>query len=172
MSRRRELGGAVSWADAFAVFQAPSIGSIVLFGLLLMAIFAVWLTVAIGIYDLTLGPAAPASPVAFIRDVFTTDAGWMLIAIGCGVGFLFAALVLAISVVAVPLLLDRDVGLGAAIGTSLRAVATNPGPMAAWGLIVAVALVVGSIPLFLGLIVVMPVLGHATWHLYRRVVAA
>lgn len=78
---------------------------------------------------------------------------------------------LAISVVSVPLLLDRDVGLRMAIRTSLRAVAANPGPMAAWGLIVAAGLVVGSIPFFIGLIVVMPVLGHATWHLYRRVVA-
>ena len=90
--------------------------------------------------------------------------------VGIGVGFLFAAFVLAISVVSVPLLLDRDVGLAAAIGTSLRSVMTNPGPMAAWGLIVAAALVLGSLPLFLGLIFVMPVLGHATWHLYRRVV--
>ena len=92
-------------------------------------------------------------------------------AVGIGVGFLFAVGVLAISVVSVPLMLDRDVGLAEAIGTSLRAVVANPGPMAVWGLIVAAALVVGSIPLFLGLILVMPVLGHATWHLYRRVVA-
>jgi uncharacterized membrane protein len=170
MSRRREAGADAGWADAFDVFRAPSFGAIMLFGLLLMVIFLVWLDVAIAIYDVTLGPAQPASVSAFIRDVFTTDRGWALIGVGIGVGFLFAVLVLAISVVSVPLLLDRDVGLGAAILTSLRAVATNPGPMAAWGLIVAAGLVIGSIPLFLGLIVVMPVLGHATWHLYRRVV--
>jgi uncharacterized membrane protein len=93
-----------------------------------------------------------------------------LIVVGCGVGFLFAVLVLVISVVSFPLLLDRDVGLGAAVWTSVRVVTTNPGPMAAWGLIVASGLVIGSIPLFLGLIIVMPVLGHATWHLYRKVV--
>jgi uncharacterized membrane protein len=94
-----------------------------------------------------------------------------MIGVGIGVGFLFAVLVLAISVVSVPLLLDRDVGLAAAIATSVRAVLTNPAPMAAWGLIVAFALLLGSLPLFLGLVFVMPVLGHATWHLYRRVVA-
>jgi uncharacterized membrane protein len=88
------------------------------------------------------------------------------------VGFLFAALVLAISVVSFPLLLDRDVGLDVAIGTSLRAIAANPGTMALWGLIVAAGLVAGTIPVFLGLIFVMPVLGHATWHLYRRVVVS
>ena len=171
MSRRREIGLETSWADAFGVFRAPSFGSIMLFGLLLLAIFLVWLNVALAIYDLTLGPEAPQSVASFARDVFTTDMGWVMIAVGVGIGFLFAVLVLAISVVSVPLLLDRDVGLGAAIGTSLRAVTANPGPMAVWGFIVAAGLVLGSLPLFLGLIVVMPVLGHATWHLYRRVVA-
>ena len=172
MSRRREAGAEAGWADAFAIAREPSFGSIVTFGLLLLAIFLFWLFVAISIYDMTLGPEAPVSVAAFLRDVFTTNAGWTMIAAGIGVGFLFAVLVLAISVVSVPLMLDRDVGLAAAIGASLRAVRLNPGPMAMWGLIVAAGLVLGSIPLFLGLIVVMPVLGHATWHLYRHVVAA
>ena len=102
--------------------------------------------------------------------MFTTGAGWALIVAGCGVGFLFALLVLTISVVSFPLLLDRDVGLYTAVETSVRAVLANPVPMAAWGLIVAGGLVIGSIPVLLGLIFVMPVLGHATWHLYRKVV--
>jgi len=104
--------------------------------------------------------------------VLTTGPGWVLIAAGIGTGFLYAVLVLCISVVSFPLLLDRDVGLDVAIATSLRAVARNPDTMALWGMIVAGGLVLGSIPLFLGLVVVMPVLGHATWHLYRRTVAA
>jgi uncharacterized membrane protein len=173
MSRRREAGAEeVGWADAFAVSSSPAIGSIVLFGLLLLAIFAVWIGVASAIYDLTLGPKPPVSAAAFVHDVFTTDLGWTMIGLGIGIGFLFAVGVLAISVVSVPLLLDRDVGLFAAIGASLRAVLANPGPMAAWGLIVACGLVLGTVPLFLGLIFVMPVLGHATWHLYRRVVVS
>ena len=77
---------------------------------------------------------------------------------------------LATTVIAFPLLLDRDVGVVSAIETSVRAVAMNPVPMLAWGLIVAVLLVIGSIPLFAGLAIVMPILGHATWHLYRKVV--
>jgi uncharacterized membrane protein len=93
-----------------------------------------------------------------------------MIAVGVGVGLVFALLVLAISVVSFPLLLDRDVGLRTALLTSIRAVTANPGPMAVWGLIVAGGLLIGSIPAFLGLIIVMPVLGHATWHLYRKVV--
>jgi uncharacterized membrane protein len=171
MSRRREQGGEVGWPDALGVVRSPSFGSIVALGLFLLAIYAAWLFVAETIYDMTLGPEPPTSLGGFVHDVFTTSAGWAMIVIGVGVGFLFAALVLAISVVSFPLLLDRDASLDVAIGTSLRAVGTNPGPMALWGLIVAAGLVLGMIPVFLGLIFVVPVLGHATWHLYRRVVA-
>jgi uncharacterized membrane protein len=165
MSRRREQGVRITWADAFGVVRAPAFGAILVLGLVLLAIFLLWLAAAYGIYQATLGPEPP-----FVRDVFTTGAGWALIVVGVGVGLLFALLVLTISVVSFPLLLDRDVGLYTAVATSVRAVMANPGPMAAWGLIVAGGLVIGSIPLFLGLIVVMPVLGHATWHLYRKLV--
>jgi uncharacterized membrane protein len=171
MSRRREQTGDASWADAFNVFRSPSLGAIVALGLALLALFLLWLGAAMAIYDLTLGPEPPASITAFVRDVLTTARGLAMIAIGIGVGFLFAVLALSISVVSFPLLLDREVGLATAVMTSLRAVAANPGPMALWGLIVAAGLVLGSIPAFLGLIVVMPTLGHATWHLYRKVVA-
>lgn len=171
MSRRREQGAEVSWTDAFGVLGAPSFGAIFLLGVMLMAIFLLWLMAAAGIYAITLGPEPPASAGAFFHDVFATGAGWAMICVGMGVGFLFAVLVLSISVVSFPLMLDRHVTVETAVRTSIRAVATNPGPMAAWGLIVAVGLVLGSIPLLLGLAVVMPILGHATWHLYRKVVA-
>jgi uncharacterized membrane protein len=127
--------------------------------------------VALGISAATIGTEKPASIGGFVRDVLGTGPGWAMIVVGIGVGFCFALLVMAISVVSFPLLLDRDVGLGTAIATSVRVVRTNPGPMALWGLIVALGLVIGAIPLLIGLVVVMPVLGHATWHLYRKVVA-
>ena len=170
MSRRREEGIDISWADAFGVIRAPAFGAILVLGLILFTIFLVWMTAASVIYNVTLGPEPPASMAAFIRDVLSTDAGWVMIVAGCGVGFLFALLVLAISVVSFPLLLDRDVGLYTAMATSVRACMANPVPMAAWGLIVVGGLVLGSLPILLGLIIVMPVLGHATWHLYRKVV--
>ena len=88
------------------------------------------------------------------------------------VGFLFAVLVLTVSAVSFPLLLDRDVGAAVALLTSIRAVATNPATMAMWGVIVAALLFVGSLPFFLGLTVVVPILGHATWHLYRKLVVS
>ena len=172
MSRRREQGIKANWADAFGMIGAPSFGAILALGLLLAAIFLLWLGAAELIYFMTFGSTVPVSVAAFLHDVFTTAAGWTLIGVGVSVGFLFAVVVLAISVVSFPLLLDREVGVGTAIATSVRAVATNPGPMAAWGFIVAAGLVLGTIPLFAGLIVVMPLLGHATWHLYRKVVVA
>jgi uncharacterized membrane protein len=158
MSRRREQGRITSWVDAFGVLRSPSIGAVMLLGLLLIAIFLPWLVVAQVIYTNTLGPLPPASVAEFTRDVFTTGAGWTMIVVGIGVGFLFAVMTLAISVVSFPLLLDRNAGIGMAVSMSLS------------GLIVACGLVVGSLPLFIGLVVVLPVLGHAIWHLYRRVV--
>jgi uncharacterized membrane protein len=111
-----------------------------------------------------------ASIPDFITQIPTTPAGWTLIIVGNGVGFLFALVVFTISVVSFPLLVDRDVGAAPAVLTSARAVFANPVTMAAWGLIVAGLLVIGSLLFSFGLTVVLPVLGHATWHLYRKVV--
>lgn len=170
MSRRREAGDRVSWVDAFGVVRSHAFGRIVLFGLLLVTIFLLWLVAAGLLYDATLGPEAPASLGAFISDVFGTNQGWVMIIAGVGIGFLFAIFVLAISVITFPLLLDRDVRLETAIGTSIRVLLVNPLPILAWGVIIAALLVIGSIPLLIGLVIVFPVLGHATWHLYRRVI--
>jgi uncharacterized membrane protein len=170
LSRRREAGLDSSSSHALDVLHSPSLGAIVALGFLLMAIFLIWLAVAEAIYIANFGYSAPGSLHQFVSDVFNTSAGWSLIFVGTGVGFLFAALVLAISAISFPLLLDRDVGAAVAVLTSIRVVIENPLTMALWGLIVAALLVVGSIPFFLGLTVVMPVLGHATWHLYRRAV--
>ncbi|MEK0083665.1 DUF2189 domain-containing protein [Benzoatithermus flavus] len=172
ISRRHEQGLESTWADAFGVVRSPALGAMIVLALILLGIFLLWLVVANTIYLATLGPEAPASLSSFFHDVFTAREGWALMIIGVGVGFLFALLVLMISVVSFPLLLDRDVGLWTAMATSIRAVVTNPVPMAAWGLIVALGLVLGSIPALLGLIIVLPVLGHATWHLYRKVVVS
>jgi uncharacterized membrane protein len=170
LSRRRESGLDSSSSHAFDVLHSPSFGAIVALGLLLMAIFLIWLAVAEAIYIATFGYQPPASIGGFVSDVFTTRAGWTMIVAGTGIGFLFAVLVLTISAISFPLLLDRDVGAAVAVLTSIRVVAENPLTMALWGFIVAALLVLGSIPFFLGLTVVMPVLGHATWHLYRRAV--
>jgi uncharacterized membrane protein len=170
LSRRREQGRDTHWTHVFDVRRSPSVGAIVALGVLLMLIFLGWLATAQGIYQSLFGVLAPSSITDFIHDVLTTDAGWKLIVFGNAAGFLFALVVLVISVVSFPLLLDRDVGAAVALWTSVRAVAANPFPMAVWGLIVAVLLLIGSLPFFFGLAVVVPILGHATWHLYRKVV--
>jgi uncharacterized membrane protein len=170
LSRRREAGLDSSPIHVLDVLHSPSLGGIIALSVLLMAIYLIWLVVAYALYIAIFGYSAPASIEQFITDLLTTPAGWTLIIVRWGVGFLFAALVLSISAISFPLLLDRDVGAAEAMHTSLRVMAANPLPMALWGLIVAALLVIGSIPFFLGLAVVLPLLGHATWHLYRRTV--
>ena len=170
LSRRREAGMEVSASDAFQVFRSPSIGAILALGILLTTIFLIWVAVANAIYVAHFGYAAPESVSQFVYDVFMTPAGRSMIVVGNAVGFLFALAVLTISVVSFPLLLDRDAGAAGALLTSVRAVLANPVPMALWGLIVAALLALGSLPLFLGLPLVLPVLGHATWHLFRKTV--
>lgn len=171
LSRRREQGGKVSWKHAFEPFRSPSIGSILALGILQLMIYFIWLGAALTIYRMTFGNALPVSIPGFIHEVLTTPAGWTLIIVGGGVGFLFAVIILIISVVSFPMILDRGVSVTEAVQTSVRAVMANPMSMTMWGFIVAVLLGIGMLPLFVGLAVTMPVLGHATWHLYRKVVA-
>jgi len=167
LSRKREREA----AGETAVETPPAYGSIAVVGLLLFAVFVAWLAIAYWIFLATLGPEAPESIGAFIRDVFTTGAGWTMIVVGVGVGFLFAVAALAIGVVSFPLMLDRQVGPVTAIRTSVNAVVKNPGAMAIWGAIVAGGLVIGSAPALVGLVIVFPLLGHSTWHLYRKLVS-
>jgi uncharacterized membrane protein len=170
LSRRREAGLDSTSTHAFEVRHSPSLPAIIALGVLLMAIFLVWIAVAEAVYIANFGYHGPGTLLEFAHNVLFTPAGWTMIVVGTGIGFLFAVAVLTIGAISFPLLLDRDVGAAVAVATSIRVVAANPATMALWGLIVAALLFVGSIPFFIGLTVVMPVLGHATWHLYRRAV--
>ncbi|WP_243369381.1 DUF2189 domain-containing protein [Microvirga solisilvae] len=170
ISRERERGQDVSVSSVSNVFRSHSVGSIAALGVLLMVIFIAWLMTAQMLYQSLFGWHAPTSLSAFLHEVFTTRHGWALIVLGNVLGFVFSAVVFCLSVISFPLLLDRDVGAMPAILTSFRAVAANPGPMLVWALIVAGMLVIGFIPLFIGLALMLPILGHATWHLYRKVV--
>src|SRR5438552_9404312 len=170
LSRRRERGEEAAAWDAVHVLRAPSFGAMIELGILLLVLFVTWIAAADAIYIATFGHAPAASLPDFATRILMTPEGWSLIIVGCGVGFLFAVVALCVSVVSFPLMLDRHATAIDAIRTSLQAVMENPIPMAVWGLIVAALLVIGSIPVFVGLAVVLPVLGHATWHLYRKVV--
>lgn len=170
LSRRREAGLDTAWRHAFDIVHSPSLRSILALGLLLLSIFVIWVAVAHAIYVANFGIREPTSLLAFAHRVLTTPEGHILIVVGNVVGFLFAVLAFTLSVVSFPLLLDRNVGFAVAILTSVRAVIANPVTMALWGLIVVTCLLIGALPFLFGLAVVMPILGHATWHLYRKVV--
>jgi uncharacterized membrane protein len=170
LSRRRERGEEPAAWDAMQVLRAPSFGAMLELGILLFVLFGTWIAAADAIYIATFGHAPAATIPDFAMRVLTTPQGWSLIIVGCGVGFLFAVVALCVSVVSFPLMLDRHATAIDAIRTSLRAVRENLFAMAVWGLIVAALLAIGSLPFFVGLAVVLPVLGHATWHLYRKLV--
>ena len=176
LSRRRERGEDPSWSDALGVLRAPSILALAELGLALAAIFVAWLFAAQWIAGAmiaqAMGDAATMSSYgAFLSAIVSTPAGWALIVAGNLAGLCFALAAFAISVVSFPFLLDHDASVGTAVATSLRAVAKNPLVLGLWGLFVALVLAAASLPLFIGLAVAMPILGHATWHLYRKVVA-
>jgi uncharacterized membrane protein len=170
LARRREMGLHSNWGHFLDVCKRPSFDEIVAVSGLLVLLFALWLAAAGGLYVALFGMTEPASVSAFLRDVFTTGEGWTMILVGGAIGVAFAAAVLVISVVSMPMLVDCDVGAAKAIGTSIRASRENAGEMMRWGIIVAALLVAGSIPLFIGLAIVLPWLGYSTWHLYTRLV--
>jgi uncharacterized membrane protein len=170
LSRRREAGLEVSWGAMFDVLRNPRFPRILMLSLFNAVIFMAWLLIADGVHAATLGADRVLSIGALLSEAVSTPAGWVMIVVGTGVGFLLAAAVLAISVISFPLLLDRDVTLPVAVLTSVQVARENPVVIAAWGLIVAGGLVLGIVPFLLGLVVVLPVLGHATWHLYRAAV--
>lgn len=169
LARRREQGLAADWSHFLDVTKRPAFDSIAVVTGVLLAIFGAWVTAAATLYFALMGPA-PESVGAFVSRLFTTPEGWALIIAGNLLGAAFAAAVLAVSVVSMPMLVDKDVDARTAVDTSLSAVSANRGVMLRWGLIVAALLIVGSIPFFVGLAVVLPVLGYATWHLYTKLV--
>lgn len=170
LARRREAGLESDWSHFFDVRKRPSADGLGAVAALLLTIFLLWVVAAGALYVGLWGPHVPASIGAFLTRLFTTEEGWGLIVIGNAIGACFAVLVLAVSVVSLPMLVDCQLDARTAVDTSVRAFRTNKGMMIRWGFIIAVLLVIGSIPLFIGLAVVLPWLGYATWHLYTRLV--
>jgi uncharacterized membrane protein len=170
MSRRRERGLEVSWRSAFSFIHSSAFAPIAALSIVMMVLYVAWLFMAEFIYSglFTIDP--PTSPAEFWSELMTTRRGGALIMYGNGVGLVFAVTALAISVVAFPLLLDKPVTSISAVTVSVRAFATNPFVLALWGLIVTALLAIGSVFFLIGLAAVLPILGHATWHLYRRLV--
>jgi len=170
VSRRREQGLDTSWGEAMNVIRSPAIGSIFALGIMLLVLFTLWLTSAQTLYESLFGSSPPNTFNGLLAQIFNEPGGMTLLIGGSLLGAGFALVVLCTSVIAFPLLLDRDVGAYVAVETSLRAVMRNPIALLAWGVIVGLSVFVGSLLLFVGLAVVLPILGHATWHLYRLLV--
>ena len=171
LARRREAGEQdLHWYNFLDVRKRPSVDDMGIVAGLLLAIFFLWLLAAGALYALLFGWATPTSIPQFVTMIFTTGSGWALIGAGLVVGAIFGWIVLALSVASMPMLVDCNVSSAEAVSASWRAAHTNKPQMVRWGVIVLVLLVLGSIPLFVGLAFVLPWLGYSTWHLYTRLV--
>ncbi|MBR0714443.1 DUF2189 domain-containing protein [Bradyrhizobium liaoningense] len=170
VSRRRETGEPVSFGAIWSAIRSRSeIGWMAFVSLFF---FVVWMYQVWLLISLLLGPHASFSSLReFATVVLTTTEGRLFLAIGNAVGATLALILFSLTVVSFPLLLDREVDFVTAMVTSVRAVITSPLPMIGWAAVIVMLLLVSALPYFLGLIVTLPVLGHATWHLYRRLVA-
>jgi len=170
ISRRREAGEDTSWRHAFEVLRSPAIGSIAAVGVLLLVVFTLWLTAAQALYESLFGSSPPQTLTGLLAQIFTSPGGITLLIVGTMLGALFAVITLCTTVIAFPLMLDRDVGAFVAVETSFRAVLKNPLPMLVWGVIVGAGLFLGALPFFVGLATLIPIFVHASSHLYRKVV--
>jgi uncharacterized membrane protein len=170
LARRREAGLESSWGHFIDPLRGRGRGALGLLSIGLLVLFAAWLGAASVIFHATIGAAGPLSFSDFVHRLITTQAGWTMIVVGNLVGLVFAVASLALTLVSFPMVIDRAVSAETAVSTSLRAVAANLAITASWGLRVAALLLVGCLPLFLGLPIILPVLGYATWHLYTRLV--
>lgn len=171
MSRAREQGADAGWGHAFGVIRSATFAPVMVLGLYLIALYAVWLYVAAAIYAATVGTLAPQNIAEFATLVVSTAEGWTMIWVGNAVGAVFAFVALVTGFIAFPMLVDRPVGVPVAVVTSVKVAMQNKRVTLVWGMVVALMLLLASVPLFLGMIVALPILGHGTWHLYRRAVS-
>jgi uncharacterized membrane protein len=170
LARRREAGLEATWRHFFDPLFGPARDTLLMLTVGLMVIFGIWIAFAYGIYAATMGPDFPHGIAEFARRIFLTPAGWAMMLIGNLAGAVFALIVLVCTVVSFPMAVDKPVDPGTALDASIRAFRANPGMIIGWGVRVALLLVLGALPAFIGLAVVLPVLGYATWHLYTRLV--
>lgn len=169
ISRRLEAGERLSVGEVFGVIlrqkdrQIPAIAAVI------VVYFLFWNFLSHMIFALFLGHATMTN-VSTSLAVFLSPQGLMMLAFGTAVGAAFATLLFCLTVVSLPMLLDREVDFVTAMLTSFALVRENPRVMLGWGALIAVCLFVGMVPAFLGLFVVLPLFGHASWHLYRRAI--
>lgn len=172
ISRRHRSGEAISWKAVLAEVFRQRERQLSWMAFVVLFIFWIWIYQIRLLMALFLGFRIPATLDAFFNVVLTTPEGLLFLAVGTVVGAVLAAILFTTTVISMPLLLDHDIDFVTAMLTSMRCVFENPGPMLAFGFTIAVLAFASMIPLFLGLLVLLPVAGHATWHLYRRAITA
>lgn len=168
VSRRREAGLDLGWGVVLGALRGRGDEQILSMGVIVFVAFGFWLMVAHGIFAVFLAESGIGSESL---ELFRTNAGLMMLVVGSVVGGLMALAFYAITVVSLPMLVDRKVDFLTAIIVSLATMRSNRGVMLGWAVLIAAVLFVAMLPLFLGLLVALPVLGHTTWHLYRRAVS-
>lgn len=167
VSRRRELGLPIGWRAILGALRGHGDEQLAMMGIFVFVIFAFWVLLARVIFAIFMAGSGVGGESL---SLFTSASGIMMMVIGGGVGAVIALGLFAITVISLPMLVDREVDFFTAMFTSINAVRANAAVMAGWAVLIALLLFAGMVPFFLGLLAVLPVLGHATWHLYRRAV--
>ncbi|WP_224823838.1 DUF2189 domain-containing protein [Cognatishimia sp. MH4019] len=170
MSRRLENNEPFGWGDILTVMADQRKREMGWMAFVTLFVLWVWFYQFRTVLVIVLQDASFSDLDGFIQAVLYTPEGWTFLAIGTGVGAFLAAALFTVTVVAMPLLLDRDIDFVTAMITSVRVVRENPVVMLTWAGIITVTMVVSLVPAFLGLIFTLPILGHTTWHLYQRAV--
>lgn len=170
MSRRLQKGEDFGWSDILTVVADQRKRELGWMAFVTLFIFWVWIYQIRLWLAIILKDASFSDFDGFLNTVFFTPQGWTFLAIGTCVGAFLSAVLFSVTVVAMPMLLDRETNFVSAMLTSLRVVSESPVVMLAWAAIISAAMLVSLVPAFLGLIFTLPVLGHTTWHLYQRAV--
>ena len=170
ISRRHERGEPISWRGILTEVFRQRERQLSWMAFVVLFVFWIWIYQVRLLLALFLGFKIPASLAAFATIVTTTPEGMLFLLVGTIVGGVIATVLFSLTVISMPLLLDQEIDFVTAMLTSIRTVTENPTPMLTFGLIVAATAVISMLPLFAGLFVALPVLGHATWHLYRRAI--
>ncbi|KQB98499.1 hypothetical protein AL073_02345 [Loktanella sp. 1ANDIMAR09] len=170
VSRRMEAGQPLDWRGILGIVWNERTRQLPWLGAIIVIYFLFWTFLAHMIFALFMGLSTMTN-ISESLEVFLTPSGLMMIAVELGVGAVLAFLLFSLTVVSLPLVLDREVDFVTAMLTSMKAVRENLFVMLVWAMIIALLSLLALLPWFLGLMLVLPILGHATWHLYRRVVA-
>lgn len=170
VSRRLSEGERLSWGGVLGVVFKQGERELIYSGFVMLFIFWIWAYQARILLAIFLGSASFSTFAGFFEVVTTTENGWTFLAVGSALGAILSLVLFSVTVVSVPLLLDRDIDFVSAMVTSVVVVRRSPGPMIAWGLVVTALMILALAPYFLGLLIILPILGHATWRLYERAI--